>query len=47
MLDVSWNDIGDDGIALVSGALKNNKLIIELGVGQCGFSVKGTIGSRM
>ena len=42
MLDVSWNDIGDDGMAVTSETLQHNKSLTELMVAKCGLSVKGT-----
>ena len=42
-LDVSHNDIGDDGMAVISEALQHNKSLTTLGVDQCGLSVKGTV----
>ena len=42
-LDVSNNDISDDGMALVSEALQHNKSLTTLGVVECGLSVKGTV----
>ena len=43
MLDVSFNDIKDDGMAVISEALQDNKSLTTLGVEQCGLSVKGTV----
>ena len=43
VLDVSINDIGDDGMAVISEALQHNKSLTRLGVGGCGLSVKGTV----
>ena len=43
VLDVSGNDIGDDGMAVISEALQHNKSLTELRVEECGSSVKGTI----
>ena len=37
------NDIGDDGMAVISEALQHNKSLTILWVGQCGLSVKGTV----
>ena len=42
-LDVSWHDIGDEGIAVISEALQHNKSLTSLCIGRCGFSVKGTL----
>ena len=41
MLHVSYNDIGDDGMAAISEALQNSKSLTELYVEKCGLSVKG------
>ena len=43
MLDVSYNDIGDDGMAIISEALQHNKSLTTLNVRQCGLSMKGTV----
>ena len=43
VLDVSRNDIGDDGMAVISEALQHNKSLTTLRVQQCGLSVKGTV----
>ena len=43
VLDVGYNDIGDDGMAVISEALQHNKSLTTLRVGQCGLSVKGTV----
>ena len=42
MLDVNWNDIGDEGMAVISEALQHNKSLTTLRVAGCGLSVKGT-----
>ena len=42
-LYMSYNDIGDEGMAIISEALQHNKSLTELGVVQCGLSVKGSI----
>ena len=42
-LNVGSNDIGDDGIAVISEALQHNKSLTILWVEQCGLSVKGTV----
>ena len=41
------NDIGDDGMAVISEALQHNKSLTTLWVGQCGFSVTGTVVCKM
>ena len=43
VLNVSSNDIGDDGMAVISEALQHNKSLTTLWVVQCGLSVKGTV----
>ena len=47
VLDMSRNDIGDDGMAVISEALQHNKSFTTLEVGQCGLSVKGTVVCKM
>ena len=42
-LGVSLNDIGDDGMAVLSEALQHNKSLTTLMVARCGLSVKGTV----
>ena len=42
-LDVSWNDIGDNGISVITEGLQSNKTLTKLTVSECGFSVKGTV----
>ena len=45
VLDVSVNDIGDEGMAMISKVLQHSKspMITKLIVAKCGLSVKGTI----
>ena len=43
VLDVSFNDIGDDGMAVISEALQHNKSLTTLRVAECGLTVKGTV----
>ena len=43
VLDVGINDIGDDGIAVISETLQHNKSLTTLKVVKCGLSVKGTV----
>ena len=43
VLDVGSNDIGDDGMAVISEALQQNRSLTTLRVVQCGLSVKGTV----
>ena len=40
-LDVTANDIGDEGIAMISEALQGSKTFTMLGVAGCELSVKG------
>jgi len=40
VLDVSYNDIGDDGISLCLQYINN---VTDLGVAKCGLSVKGIV----
>ena len=42
-LDVSWNDIGDNGISVITEGLQSNKMLTKLDVSECTFSVKGTV----
>ena len=41
-LEIDDNDIGDDGIEVISKALKHNKSLTTLSVQQCGLSAKGS-----
>jgi len=41
------NDIGDDGMAVISEALQHNKSLTKLWVAECGLSVKGTVVCKM
>jgi len=47
LLDMSHNDIGDDGIAVISETLQHNKSLTKLWIDQCGLSVKGTVVCKM
>ena len=47
VLDVGTNDIGDDGMAVISEALQHNKSLTILWVAVCGLSVKGTVVCKM
>ena len=47
VLDVSWNGIGDEGMAIISEALQHNKSLTTLRVADCGLSVKGTVLCKM
>ena len=40
-LNMNYNDIGDDGMAVISEALQHNKSLTKLDVTECGLSVKG------
>ena len=40
VLDVGVNDIGDDGISMISEELQHNNSLTELSVWECGLSVK-------
>ena len=42
-LNVSDNDIGDEGMAVISEALQHNKSLTTLRVDTCGLSLKGTV----
>ena len=44
-LKIGTNNIGDDGIAVISKALQHNKSFTTLWVGHCGLSAKGTVHS--
>ena len=46
-LDVSNNNISDDGMAVISKALQHNKSLTTLRVENCGLSVKGTAVYKM
>ena len=46
-LNMGGNDIGDEGMAMISEALKYNKSLTTLWVASCGFSVKGTVVCKM
>ena len=41
------NDIGDNGMAVISEAPQHNKSLTTLMVGHCGLSVKGTVVCKM
>ena len=41
ILDVSHNDIGDEGMAVISEVLQYNTSLTKLRVVKCGLSVKG------
>ena len=41
-LHMSYNDIGDDGMAILSEALQHNKSLTDLSVKECGLSEKSS-----
>ena len=43
VLNVSLNDIGDEGMATLSEALQYNKSLTRLNINVCALSVKGTV----
>ena len=44
-LKIDANNIGDDGIAVISEALQQNRSVTTLEVSYCGLSAKGTVHS--
>ena len=40
---MSHNDIGDEGITIISEVLQHNKSLTKLKVEECGLSMKGTV----
>ena len=46
-LDMTRNYIGDDGMAVISGALQHNKSLTALHITDCRLSVKGTVVCKM
>ena len=46
-LNMSQNDIGDEGMAIISEVLQHNKSLTKLKVEECGLSVKGTVMCKM
>lgn len=42
-LGIGKNDVGDDGIRVISETLQHNPSFIILRIGKCGLSAKGTI----
>ena len=46
-LNMNYNDIGDDEMAVISEALQLNKSFTALRVVRCGLSVKGTVVCKM
>jgi len=47
VLNVSSNDIDDDGMAAISETLQHSKSLTTLRVVKCGLSVKGTVVCKM
>jgi len=41
-LDISWNEIGDDGVRHVTEGLQQNDTLTELFLSHCEISVKGS-----
>ena len=46
-LDVSWNDIGDSGLSVITQWLLSNNTLTKLNVSYCDLSVKGTVLYKM
>ena len=46
-LDIAYNDISDDGIAVISEALQHNKSLTTLYLYECGLSAKGNVVCKM
>ena len=46
-LDVWGNQIGDNGISIVTEGLQSNKMLTKLDVSWCDLSVKGTVLYKM
>ena len=46
-LNIMENDIGDEGMAVISETLQHNKSLTKLDIQQCGLSVKGTVVCKM
>ena len=46
-LHMDSNDIGDDGMTVISEALQHNKSLTTLRVRGCELSVKGTVECKM
>ena len=42
-LNMRDNDVGDEGIKVISEALQHNKSLTSLWILECGLSVKGTV----
>ena len=41
VLNIGWNEIGDDGILMISEELQHNNSLSKMVVQHCGLSVKG------
>ena len=46
-LDVGYNDIGDNGISVITEWLLSNKTLTRLDISNCELSVKGTVLYKM
>ena len=46
-LDMRYNNIGDEGMAIISEALQHNKSLTTLEAVRCGLSVKGIVVCKM
>ena len=46
-LNVSFNDIGDSGISVITQWLLSNKTLTKLDITECNLSVKGTVLYKM
>ena len=46
-LDVSNNQIGDNGMSVITEGLQSNKMLTKLKVSGCDLSVKGTVLYKM
>ena len=42
-LNISFNDIGDNGISMITEWLLSNKSLMKLDISSCNLSVKGTV----
>ena len=47
VLNMNSNDIGDDGMAVISEAVQLNKSLTKLVIARGGLSVKGTVMYKM
>ena len=46
-LDLSSNQIGDNGMSVITEGLQSNKMLTKLKVSGCDLSVKGTVLNKM